>query len=225
MQRGTFEPEETEVLRKCISEAEVFVDVGANIGYYTCLARGMEKRTIAVEPMSDNLRGLFRNLKANGWLDVEVWPLGLAETPGILDIYGGGTGASLIEGWAGVSAGYRQTIAVSTLDTVLGSRLDGRRVMIKIDVEGSEFGLLSGAKRTLAMTPRPAWFVEITLSVHHPRANPHFAETFRMFWDQGYKAYSGDTERRLVTASDVDGWVKNGDRDIDCACWLFIPAG
>jgi FkbM family methyltransferase len=224
MQNGEFEPEETEVLRNYISEADVFVDIGANIGYYTCLAQSLGKRTISVEPMSNNLRSLYKNLEKNGYKDVEIWPLGLAGEPGMLDIYGGGTGASLIDGWSGISSGYKQTIAVSTLDTILSSRLDGKRVMIKIDVEGAEFGVLSGAQHTLAMAPKPAWLVEITLTMHHPRANPRFAETFQMFWNQGYKAYTGDTNQRPVSESDVDRWVKDGKCDTNCFCWLFVPA-
>ena len=39
MQRGDFEPEETALFSQIFDEVDVFVDVGANVGFYTCLAR------------------------------------------------------------------------------------------------------------------------------------------------------------------------------------------
>ena len=55
MQDGTFEAEETALVKQYLGNAEVFVDVGANIGFYTCLARSLGKHTIAVEPLAQNL--------------------------------------------------------------------------------------------------------------------------------------------------------------------------
>src|SRR5712671_3909555 len=48
MQAGMFEVEETEIIRHHLSGAEGFVDVGANIGLYTCIARLEGKYVIAV---------------------------------------------------------------------------------------------------------------------------------------------------------------------------------
>ena len=88
MQDGTFEPEETAVLQHHLARADVFVDVGANVGLYTCLARQMGKHVVAFEPQERNLRCLYSNLRSNGWPDVEVFPLGLGECPGLMPLYG-----------------------------------------------------------------------------------------------------------------------------------------
>lgn len=221
MQSGTFEPEETELMRNYLSNADVFVDIGANIGFYTCLARSMSKAVVSVEPLNQNLRSLYRNLIENGWDDVEVWPLGLAEKSGIMTIYGGGTGASLLEGWAGFSSAYNQTISVFTLDMLLGSRFDGKRMVIKVDVEGAEYGVLGGAQNTIRRSPKPAWLVEITLDINRPDVNPRFTETFEMFWSNGYEARTGDRQQRLITKADVDQWVRDGH--CEQYNWLFVP--
>jgi len=96
MEAGTFEPEETKIVNEFLSKTDVFVDVGANAGFHSCLARSRDKHVLAVEPCPGNLRSLFRNLEANSWLDVEVWPIALAQTPGCLTLWGCNTGASLL---------------------------------------------------------------------------------------------------------------------------------
>lgn len=55
MSSGKFEPEETRVVRDCLQDVDVLVNVGANIGYYCCHALSLGKPVIAVEPIARNL--------------------------------------------------------------------------------------------------------------------------------------------------------------------------
>jgi len=224
MQNGQFEPEETRLIRSHLPDCDVFVDVGANIGFYSCLARSVNKHVVAIEPVVHNQRILYRNLELNGWPDVEVWPIAVAAVPGMINIYGGGTAASIIEGWSGISANHRQVVPVSTLDTLLGTRYDSKRLLIKIDVEGAEFDVLRGAERTLRSQPRPVWLVETTLSLHHPGINSHFCDVFDLFWTHGYEAVTADADQRVVTDSDVRRWLKTGVCDFGTYNWIFREA-
>ena len=88
MINATFEADEIELIKKNLFNADVFVDVGANIGLYTCIARSLGKYVIAIEPQPQNLSCLYANLKNNNWQDTEVFPLGLSNKPGILTLYG-----------------------------------------------------------------------------------------------------------------------------------------
>ena len=169
-----------------------------------------------------NVRTLFRNIESNFWKDIEVWPIGLANSPGSMPLWGGGTGASLVAGWAGISLEWKQTIAVNTLDNILGSRFWGKRLFIKVDVEGAEYDLLKGASKTLQNDPQPIWIVEISLSVHRPKVNQNFGSTFKIFWDLGYSVYTANSERKIVTESDVKYWESTGIES-GCNNWLFIP--
>ena len=102
MMDGRFEAEETAFVREHLRDADVFINIGANIGYYTCLALQDNKPAVAVEPMPRNLRCLYHNIALNGWQErVEVFPLALGAKPGLMEIYGGGTTASLVKGWSG----------------------------------------------------------------------------------------------------------------------------
>ncbi len=205
MQSGHFEEEETSVVLRHLPMADLFVDIGANVGFYTCLARSRGCPAVAFEPEMQNLRTLFRNLEINGFQDTEVWPIAVADAPGLLKIYGRHTGASLINGWAGVSSDHwAQTISVNTLDNVLGCRFDGKQLLIKIDVEGAEFNVLGGAHRILQGTrKKPVWLVEISRSLNHPKPNANFAATFELFWKNGYEARTGNSEYCEVTPADL----------------------
>jgi FkbM family methyltransferase len=222
MQNGGFEPNETRLLQRVAEDIDVFVDAGANVGYFVCLMRSLNKHVVAIEPLRKNLDYLFANLAENRWTDVEVLPVGLAAEPGILEIYGGGTGASLIPNWAGASKVLRNTIPVNTLDNLLGTRFDGRRLFIKIDVEGGELDLLRGAQHALAMSPPAKWLVEICLTENHPDGcNPDFAEVFGALWERGYKACSVEAGLRPVTPADVERWFVNRKREFGYVSFFF----
>jgi FkbM family methyltransferase len=205
MEAGVFEPRETEVARRRLADADVFVDVGANIGLYTCLARALQKQVIAIEPLPRNLEYLYANLRANGFNDVEVFPLAVGAAPGLATLFGAATGASLIRGWADAPAPMQRTIPLSTLDTLLGDRFHGRRLLIKIDVEGGELGVLTGAVRTLARTPAPVWIVEITAGEMHPgRVNVDRLSVFRLLENAGYRAEPIDGSNYIFERGHAD---------------------
>ncbi|MEJ2672823.1 MAG: FkbM family methyltransferase [Deltaproteobacteria bacterium] len=222
MQDGSFEPKETALIKRKLTETDVFIDVGANIGYYTCIARSLGKYTITIEPLPENLLYLYANLRGNGWHDVEVWPVGVGEHPGLTTLYGGTTGASLIKEWAGSSAALCRTIPISTLDIILGERFVGKRLLIKIDVEGAEYEVVRGAARTLARTPGSQWVLEICLTENFPSGiNPHFEEIFHLFWDHGYVARVVGDDNRVVTPEAVKRWARNCQRDFGSVSYFF----
>jgi FkbM family methyltransferase len=221
MQGAGFEPAETGLLRRWLADADVFVDVGANVGFYTCLAKQMGRSVLAVEPLEDNLRYLYRNLTANGWQDVEVLPLGLAATPGLMTLYGARTGASLVAGWAGVSAEFSRTIPISTLDLQLRCRFPDQRLVVKIDVEGAEHDVLLGASETLRREPRPRWLVEVLREVHHPGGNPRFWATFDLFRAAGYRVFQVDERDTPVADEDLAAWRRAGAAP-ETRSWAFV---
>ena len=225
MQTGTFEEEETALMRQHMIQSDIFVDVGANIGFYSCLARSLGKHTISIEPLSRNLNHLYDNLIDNNWDDVEVFPVGLSDKPGLSILYGASsTGASLIRNWAGASQRFKRIIALSTLDILLGNRFEGKKLFIKIDVEGMEYPVLLGANRTLTMTPKPTWLLEICLNEFYPTGvNPNYLATFELFWQHGYEVRTADHNNRLIKPSDVQHWVKIGRCESGVINYVFTP--
>ncbi len=212
MQDGSYEKDETQNFIDLLKDTEVFIDVGANMGYYSCIARSLNKKVLAVEPLWQNLQYLFNNFSINHWADVEVYPVGLSDQPGLATLYGVGTAASFIKDWAGKSTKKRM-VPLSTLDILVAKRFIGKKILIKIDVEGLEYSVLKGAVETLSLLPPPMWILETSLIGYFPGGrNENYIKVFETFWSKGYVAYdvtgAGD---EMITESQVRNWIKNSD--------------
>jgi FkbM family methyltransferase len=214
MEAGTFEQEEVKLVRTLLPSVDLVVNVGANAGYYVCLCAQHGTPVVAFEPLPLNLRLLYRNLAANGWLDrAEILPLALADRIGVADLFGSQTGASLVAGWAGTTTVLHTPVPLNTLDAMIGHRLAGRQTLILVDIEGAELGMLRGAVGVLRQQPRPWWLVEICVDENQPGGrtiNPHLSETFQLFWDLGYRTVTADDARREITPTEVKATIAAG---------------
>jgi FkbM family methyltransferase len=225
MRSGAFEPEETRIFVKLLDLTDVFVDIGANLGYYCCFALQRHKAVVAFEPQSQNLRCLYQNLASNGWFDkVEIFPVALSSAPGMLELFGAsGPSASLVRDWAGYSSRFKQTVPVNTLDNVLAGRFAGKRLLVKIDVEGAEFQVLQGAVATVSRMPRPMWLIEVCFDEYHPSGvNPDYLGIFTLFWDNGYECYGADGHCTPIAPADVRRWLETGVRDVKTFNYVFV---
>lgn len=226
MESGEFEPDETMQLRSLLENAEVFINIGANVGYYACQARQMGKRVVAIEPLEQNVQLLQRNILENGWRDVEVIPVALSNQIGLEPLYGGGMAASLITGWAGSSPVHFRMVPVNTLDNLLSDRFPRERLLFLIDVEGFELNVLRGAVRQLSHRPSPVWFIEICINEHQPgktQINPNLIETFEIFWQHGYTASKAGCEFGSITRDDVNNWAKGENLPITHNFLFTVP--
>lgn len=207
MQRGEFEPEETKLIKSIITNYDCFINIGANIGYYCCIARSCNVDTFAFEPMPLNIQYLLRNINLNNWNDkIEVFPVATSSVSGVVKMYGGGTGASLVKGWANTASHFTTLVPSNTIDSILGSRVLGKKILILMDIEGAEFGALQGAIKLLQQIPKPDWIVEICVNEHQPAGvmtNPKLLETFDLFWSMGYTAHTANDANRMVSRSDI----------------------
>ncbi len=70
---GTFEPFETQLLKKEIKEGNFVVDVGASIGYYTLLFAkwtGSKGKVFSFEPSQEKFSVLRKNVRVNNYKNV-----------------------------------------------------------------------------------------------------------------------------------------------------------
>lgn len=227
MQKGIFEPEETELIKKIIKQVDTVINIGANIGYYCCIALANGKHVVAFEPENLNLHYLLKNIKANLWEEkIEIFPLALSNKVGVVEIYGGGTGASLVKGWAGNPEEDVVLVPSSTLNNILGSRFHGELCFMIVDIEGSEKMMLEGASTMLEIEPKPIWMIEISILEHQPKGttiNPNLLSTFEIFWGKGYKALTANKECRTISPSEIKEIIKTGIDTCKTHNFLFIP--
>lgn len=154
---GSFEPNEFVFLRKVLSTGMMAIDVGANEGLYTLFAAarvGPSGRVVAVEPSSRERANLQRNVDRNGLKNVTVVDTALGASCGRAQLQiapgehaGHNTLGSFV--YDEVVAENSEQVTVETLD-LLVERLGLPQVdFVKIDVEGAEVNVLSGADKVL----------------------------------------------------------------------------
>jgi len=79
-----YEPAETRFITQTLRSGDVFVDIGANIGYFTTLASrlvGPRGRVVSFEPDPDHCNLLRRNLQLNGASNVVLRNEALGDEP------------------------------------------------------------------------------------------------------------------------------------------------
>ena len=150
--------------------------------------------------------------------------MALGERPGLMDLFGAsGPSASLVKGWAGYSPRHVQKVTVTTLDRILAGSYAGERLVVKIDVEGAEHGVLVGARALLERTPKPAWLLEVCLQEFHPEgANPDFLPVFELFFSAGYAAFVVGGSLAPVSREQVLAWWRHGRTDGGGFNYLFV---
>lgn len=152
-------------LLEVLQRGGTFLDVGANVGYFSLLvAHELADlcQVVAFEPNPPIFALLQAGVNASrGAQIVRVVPLALADSAGRLEfvVEAGNTGHSHLA--ASGEGGSSRTVEVVVLDQWLAQFPPPSRIAaIKLDVEGCEFKALRGMERTLR-EHRPALVVEL----------------------------------------------------------------
>jgi len=131
-----------------VTSKDVFYDVGANVGLYTCFVGQRSRQSVAFEPHPVNRDRLEENLELNDISDVNVREEALSDFSGTAQLAIGGSDVAG-EGAHTLSTGSdTNTISVSTIRGDDLGNIPEPDVM-KIDVEGAELSVLRGMRETL----------------------------------------------------------------------------
>ncbi len=155
----TWEPDETSLLLKHLKKGMTFVDIGANIGYYTLLASeavGENGKVVAFEPDFRNSEILRKNVSRNHCHNVVIENQAVTETTKSLWLYHSKStyGNHRIyevsdHAMSNIGDGHlRLQVSGVDLDSYFKDR-SSRVDVIKMDIEGAEYWALGGMKRIL----------------------------------------------------------------------------
>ncbi len=190
---GTYEPAKFSYLERFLKEGMAFVDVGANKGDFALFAAAKGARPVyAFEPAPDNCAWIRRSITANGLDAIRLFEAALSDETGEATLFLGAKSGwhSLIAGLPQRNAGTRR-VRTFRLDDVLAP--DARVDCLKIDVEGAENRVVTGAARTLARH-RPVVLVDI-----HPGLGADVPGLFAAFKELGYTAFLLRAPERPLT--------------------------
>ncbi|MCI0746944.1 MAG: FkbM family methyltransferase [Verrucomicrobia subdivision 3 bacterium] len=124
----------------------VLVDVGANIGYFSCLWAGLNSGNIAYafEPSARNFSMLERNIRAQPFRDsIRASSTALGRETGELHFDPGPAEQSGWGGLAGTPSADAVRVKVERLDNIM--RTTEQIAVLKIDTEGADAWVLEGA--------------------------------------------------------------------------------
>jgi FkbM family methyltransferase len=183
-----YEPHVTDRLRQFLVPGGVFVDIGANIGYYTLLAArrlGREGRVIAFEPNPVSLKVLLLNTAPEGDT-IRVYPFAVSDREGFLSlmrIVSIASSKHVAEDELRYPSDVGPTYAVR-LDDVL--RDEPRIDVLKCDIDGHDYRAIQGGLATLART-RPVVFAEFNPGTLRSFSEIDPVEYLRLFVGLDYR--------------------------------------
>lgn len=187
---------------KYLRPGDAFIDVGANIGYYSLLASSANEgaAVLAYEPHPTGSRRLRENAQLNRFENIVVRAVALGGTDGVAQL----TTALFDENRIQVPGHDADSVEVPmvTLDGDLRQNgIDPASVaVVKIDTEGYEASVLAGAGQLLATRPGPVWIVE--MSNLGRRYGFEGSEVVQVFEKLGYRSFRYVAGENSFTAHD-----------------------
>jgi len=220
MYHGIYEYPTTLVMRKYLQEGDIFLDVGANIGYFSAIGLDLVGRNGEVhsfEPLQQNFLHLKELELLNPDHQLFSYNIALGSEDGIgritinKDNIGGSTLVSQLLPSNLIS--HTMEVPIRRLDSFIQNRIKQAVRLIKIDTEGYEFPVLRGATSYLDRCESlPLIICEVTPRAY-PLLNTSLAEFEEFMNNYSYTPYLVSNPNRQVNIQEVDPFT-----DV-----LFIP--
>jgi FkbM family methyltransferase len=145
----------------------VAIDIGANVGLFTCLMAGSGRHVHAFEPIPETFCRLKKNVQFNDLLNrVHLNCLAVGKEQGLVSFQIDETDAATNR-WTGSGELVQSTqvttqlVATTSLDDYCRRQKIGMVDLVKLDVEGMEPYVLQGAQSLLAERRVKAFLIEI----------------------------------------------------------------
>lgn len=206
-----YEPAETAFLKCKLLNGMVFVDIGANLGYYTVLAAkqvGPSGRVIAIEPDPQNYRLLRQNIAINRITCAQTLPIALGRQPGEAMLRRSETNYGDHRLTHTSDNRHSVTVRVDSLDNQLKALNVAHVDVLKIDVQGFEPEVFAGMTTTLETSPPTIILMEYwPLGMRLAGLDPD--SHLRMLFVRGYKpsVLLPNGAQMPVTASEIQKHV------------------
>lgn len=228
-EEGNWEPFESALVIDSLGPGDVFLDVGANLGYFSLLAAdrvGTAGKVIAVEPDPVNFQLLSRSVERNGFgAIIDAHAVALSDRSGAACLYLSEDNQGDHRVFATDEPRRHVAIALRRGVDLIGSET-ARIDLVKVDTQGSEYAVVAGLMPLLSRC-KPRLIVELTpLSLRQcgssGRRLIELLATLDMpFWIVDH------IEHRLVpsSAAELAQWCDDVDAVPDDAGFMNILVG
>jgi FkbM family methyltransferase len=230
-EHGVWEPYETSLVLRLLQPGDVFVDVGANIGYFSVLAAslvGDAGKVFAFEPDPDNFQLLCANAELNGLNDsIMAVQAGLSDAAGEGQLYLSEDNLGDHQIYAGVESRASLPIELYNGSLYLEKRIQ-RVDLVKVDTQGSEFQVMAGLMPLLSQLRQPPRIM-IELTPHALRAAGSSGRALiELLASLGQPMWIIDhIEHRLAASSgeELAQWCDNWDTVAEARGFMNILVG
>ena len=226
---GVWEPNLTRWVSRRLDPGDVFVDVGANAGYFSLLAStlvGESGSVVAIEPLPALYEATRANVARNGLRNVRTVNVAASDRVGRLELFRGPashTGLTSLVAEPGLEL--ECEVESLPLSAILDDEELRRARLVKIDVEGAEAAVVAGMESLLRSGRRD---LEVLVEIHPKqlaRMNKSPNDVLDAFFEAGFRAYR--VENDYEGASYVAGPVIRPQRlrgpiPLDCETNLVL---
>lgn len=166
--KGRYSTADQQVFHQFLKPGGVFLDIGANIGWYSLVAGaivGREGMVLAVEPEPRNLKLLQTNLQRNCASPFRIFPYALGEETSRADLHlsPDNFGDHSLFQTGSQTSRHKVGIDVRRLDNLISPEEFSQVQLLKIDTQGYEPRILSSLEGLLKQH-RPPMMVEFSPS-------------------------------------------------------------
>lgn len=214
------EPIASGLFVKYVKNNSVVFDIGAHIGYFTCLAAAIARSgQVHAFEMDDKCKNIIeRNIEINRFTNVSLNNVAVSNKPGQIKI------PRLNQPSPGLSikrvSGEFDTVASVSIDSY-SSENNLIPDFIKIDVEGAEWMVLQGMKEML-QTIRPILLIEFHIEILTFDYGTNYQHILKFLSELGYQLfllaeYRESTEEQLIRINVGD--KLEGNPMILCLQW------
>jgi FkbM family methyltransferase len=146
-----YEPDISKILISRIKDASIFIDVGANIGYYSVLSSVINPNSniYSFEPVKETYQRLAENIELNKLKNITAYniALGANKKTTTINLKNDLGHNSIVIDQSRENTGKVELINIDSLDNLI--EFNNQKVFIKIDAEGYEIEVLKGMKNVL----------------------------------------------------------------------------
>ncbi|MBD2093923.1 FkbM family methyltransferase [Trichocoleus sp. FACHB-591] len=156
-----------EALNKTLCKGGIFLDIGANIGYFSLIAASLPSvKVFAFEPSGREIYRLYRNICLNDFTNITVIPYGISTKIGFLELNiaaDHNPGMNSVLDLTRITTYSKSTSCYfTTLDSLLAESILRDVRLCKIDVEGYEMFVLKGLETMIHLMHEAVFVVEIS---------------------------------------------------------------